>query len=101
MVASTTLKVAPLVGDVLPPEDEVDESGFNIAGRPLCPFCSQPWTARMMHMLDECAIQSGYYGDIEGVDLTIDITCDGCERLIYRKEISVDSSRIGDHWQRR
>lgn len=85
---SNALKVLALVGEVLPPEDEVDESGFNVAARPLCPFCSKPWSVEMMGMFEECSVVRGYYGDFEGVDITIDISCDGCERLIYRKEVT-------------
>lgn len=91
----TTLKRAPLVGEVLPPETVLDDDGFAAGARPLCPFCSKPWSARMMRLFEECSINTGYYGDPEDVDVTINITCDGCERLIYRKEISTWGS---DHW---
>jgi hypothetical protein len=65
----------------------IDADGFAVGSRPLCPFCSKPWTAEMMQMLEACSVNLGYYGDPESVDLTIDITCDGCARLIYRKEV--------------
>lgn len=76
-------------GEVLPPEDELDASGFNAASRPLCPFCSKPWGDAMVDRFAECSLEFGYYDDVERVDLTIDITCDGCERLIYRKEMAI------------
>lgn len=83
------MKVAALIGEVLPPEDEVDEHGFNVAARPLCPFCSKPWGDRMLELLDLSVTNDGYYpGDQDyTVAMTIDIECDGCERLIYRKEV--------------
>lgn len=76
---------APLDGEVLGPEEIPDEHGY--VARPLCPFCSKPWGDAMMDVYvssggggcDTC----GYGG--EG-SATIDIECDGCGRLIYRKE---------------
>lgn len=67
--------------------DATDEAGFNVSARPLCPFCSKPWSDGMMDVYvssggggcETC----GYGG--EG-SATIDIVCDGCSRLIYRKE---------------
>jgi hypothetical protein len=63
---------------------ELDADGFAKGARPLCPFCSKPWTGRMMDLeygaaqyYESCGCES--YG-------TLDITCDGCNRLIYRKE---------------
>lgn len=67
---------------------QVDEDGFAVGARPLCPFCSKPWTAKMMDMFETCAITIGYYGDPEDVHITIDIKCDGCDRVIYRKEVT-------------
>ena len=68
--------------------DQLDHSGFNVEARPLCPFCSKAWSDTMIERFAECSLEIGYYDDVERVDVTIDITCDGCERLIYRKEIS-------------
>lgn len=77
---------APLSGEILPPEDEVDETGFNAAARPLCPFCSARWTDKMMDVY----IEEGDGGcptcGPDPATVTIDITCEACDRLIYRKE---------------
>lgn len=68
-------------------EPETDAEGFAPGARPICPFCSKRWTAHMMRMYEDCEIEEGYYGGVDGVTLTVNITCDGCERLIYRKEV--------------
>lgn len=68
-------------------EDDLDGEGFAKGARPLCPFCSKPWSAKMMGQMVECDVSIGYYGDPDGVTAHIDIECDGCERPIYRKEV--------------
>jgi hypothetical protein len=67
--------------------DDID--GFAPGARPLCVFCSSPWTDDMIKTLHSTEVETGYYGTLEGVDLEelIDITCTSCNRLIYRKEI--------------
>lgn len=67
----------------------VDADGFAEGARPLCPFCSKAWSAKMMDMFAEAGVTTGYYGDPERIEAVINITCDGCERPIYRKEISI------------
>lgn len=64
--------------------DAVDPHGFNAERRPLCPFCSKPFGDDMIE---------AYYGASGGYESSgpepyghVDITCDGCNRLIYRKE---------------
>lgn len=90
-----------LEGEVLPPETELDEDGFAVGARPLCPFCSKTWSAKMMDLFTQCEISTGYYGDIEGVEVIIDITCDGCDRLIYRKEVDDVEGAAEDRKYRR
>ncbi len=80
-----------LEGEVLPPLTVLDDEGFAVGSRPLCPFCSKPWSACMMGRFENSKLDTGYYGDVYGVETTIDITCDGCERLIYRKEVEIDT----------
>lgn len=64
--------------------------GFQPGARPVCAFCNAPWTDDMIKVLADSEIEWGYYpGETEGVNVTtnIDITCETCKRLIYRKEI--------------
>jgi len=70
--------------------DYEKEDGFVPGARPLCAFCSAPWTDDMIAIWNEAGIERGYYeGEIDRVNITskIDITCSSCKRLIYRKEI--------------
>jgi len=61
--------------------------GFALGARPLYVFCSKPWSDEMMHVEEECRnYESGGWATA-----TLTITCDGCDRLIYQKEI-VDHS---------
>lgn len=59
---------------------------------PLCVWCSAPWTDDMMKVYVKGDFDFGYYpGDfsVDGYDTTIDVTCESCKRLVYRKEIRV------------
>ena len=88
--------MTPVQGEVLPPETLLDDEGFAVGARPLCPFCSRAWSARMMEMFAEASALSGYYGEPSGVELVIDISCDSCDRLIYRKEVQ---DEFPEHWR--
>lgn len=58
-----------------------------VALKPLCPYCSAPWTDDMVrveasiasHGCDTC----GHGARVEG---SVDIECSTCKKLIYRKE---------------
>lgn len=59
---------------------------------PLCVFCGKPWTDEMLKVFAEADIEHGYYeGDysVVGYDVSIDVTCSSCKRLVYRKELRV------------
>ena len=73
---------------------DVDGDGFAKGARPLCPFCSKPWSAHMMDQAVEASAEEGYYGGIESISAVIDIHCDGCARLIYRKEVQAYGSKL-------
>lgn len=52
---------------------------------PLCVYCNKPWSIDMVKLLDvstDWCVSGGVYGS----RATLDITCDGCGKLIYRKE---------------
>lgn len=60
---------------------------------PLCVFCSAPWTDDMLKVYAQGDFDHGFYpGDfmVEGYDMTIDVTCSTCNRLVYRKEVRQD-----------
>lgn len=53
---------------------------------PLCPWCSAPWTSKMIEVeamagggCDTC----GYGGEPHG---TVTINCESCKKLIYQKD---------------
>lgn len=59
---------------------------------PLCVFCSAPWTDDMMAVFATAELEDGYYeGDVSvsSIDVTIDVTCSSCKRLVYRKECRI------------
>lgn len=63
----------------------MSNEGFIV--RPLCPFCSEPWTDDMIRVLDiSCSEGCETCGYGSTGTATVDITCESCERLIYRKE---------------
>lgn len=53
----------------------------------LCPFCNQQYTATMINEL--FGIGGGCESCGNGAEVTgnIDIRCDNCEKIVYRKEI--------------
>lgn len=66
---------------------------------PLCVFCSAPWTDDMLKVMARAEVESGYYeGDwsVEGCDVKIDVVCQTCNRLVYRKEVRTSGR---DYWR--
>lgn len=65
------------------------ERGKGFTQPPLCPFCSAPWTEDMVKVLNVSASEGcDSCGFDAVVSATVDITCESCGRLIYRKEYS-------------
>lgn len=56
----------------------------------ICPYCSQPYTAIMLHKL--WFSEGSYTPDCVGskIGSSIEITCTHCGKLVYKKEISDD-----------
>lgn len=63
-------------------------SGFQEGAAPICVFCNAPWTEEMIRVFDVDARhgEGSYDFGPENETATIDITCENCHRLIYRKE---------------
>ena len=63
-----------------------------------CPFCSSEYTASMLHQLEfsEASYTTNCVG--EKIYGYIDIVCDNCKRLVYRKEVS--ETREGRDWSK-
>ena len=83
-------RYAPVAEEVpaTPPEEKIEEK----IPPPLCVFCNTPWTDEMLNVYVKGDIERGYYeGDfsIMGYDAVIDVTCESCGRLVYRKEVRV------------
>ena len=64
-----------------------DAEGFAPGARPLCVFCSVPWTDDLIRVYDIDAShgEGSYDFGPEGQRASVDITCANCKRLIYRK----------------
>jgi hypothetical protein len=65
----------------------------------LCPYCNAEWTAQMETALSfsEGSYTTGCVGSkIKG---TIDIYCENCKKLIYRKEVDQDYAYL--EWEQR
>ena len=57
--------------------------------KPLCVFCSAPWTDDMVKISAQAEIEWGYYpddGSIQEIEVKVDIVCSSCGKLVYRKE---------------
>lgn len=55
---------------------------------PLCVWCSAPWTDDMMKVYADADISWGDYGGLDGIEVTIDVTCSTCNRLVYQKHVA-------------
>lgn len=67
--------------------------GFQPGARPVCVFCSVPWTDRMIRVFDVDAQhgEGSYDFGPENMEATVEIVCGACERLIYKKEFRAGS----------
>lgn len=55
----------------------------------LCAYCWAKRSGKMMTQMTDYELEWGYYEDVEWVESTImvDIYCEECKKLLYRKEI--------------
>ncbi len=62
---------------------------------PLCVFCNAPWTDDMLKVFAEAEIEDGYYDSytLRDVDVSIDVKCSTCGRLVYQKHVTVPGER--------
>lgn len=51
----------------------------------LCPFCDAPYTAEMLIELEEYGEGCETCGP-ESADLSLEIKCSNCKKLVYKKE---------------
>ena len=65
-----------------------DGDGFEPGARPLCVFCSAPWSDDMIRVYDIDAQhgEGSYDFGPENAHATAEIVCSSCGRLIYRKK---------------
>ncbi len=72
---------------------ESKERDGDFTRRPLCQFCSAPWTDNMIATEEELG---GYYPTCAYSETYLDITCHACGRLIHRKPIdSLEEKQTG------
>ncbi len=65
----------------------LDDGKGGFEAKPLCPFCSHPWSDDMVKLLyDEDNWGSDSMGSFTSIDWVLDITCSSCLKLVYRKE---------------
>lgn len=55
------------------------------AKNPLCPFCNAEWTNEMVDIY--VTASAGYESMGPDASGSIKITCGGCKRLVYQKDI--------------
>lgn len=64
-------------------KEKKENLGFKI----ICPFCNQPFNAKMLSTLEACdngnSLDESTYATLEG---KIEIYCNRCKRLVYKKE---------------
>lgn len=74
------------------------KDGFQPGARPICVFCSEPWTDDMVRVYDVDAQhgRDSYDFGSENMEATLEIKCTSCERLIYKKEFRADYGRGTD-----
>ena len=62
--------------------------GFVPGPKPLCPFCSEPWTDDMIRVFEIDAMHGEGSYDLGPEDerATAEISCGTCDRLIYRRQ---------------
>ena len=57
----------------------------------LCPFCREPYTAKMLHELESIDAGCPSCGYGAEATITVKIICEHCGRVVYMKETTVSS----------
>ena len=63
---------------------------------PLCVWCSAPWTDDMVDIYAWAGCSGGDYAEITMIDITMDVICSSCKRLVYRKHVRQDENDYRD-----
>lgn len=65
--------------------------GFVEDGRPICVFCNAKWTDAMIRVYDVDAAhgEGSYDYGPEDQTASVEIICESCHRLIYKKQFNI------------
>lgn len=62
---------------------------------PLCIWCSEPWSDDNVNVMVKAGSQACTYGYRSSVNVTFEIKCHKCKKLMYKKEARDCTSACG------
>lgn len=65
-------------------------SSHEVLPKILCVFCNEPWDQDMKVALDWISAGCDTCGYGSTANITLTITCTGCKRVIYKKDMEVE-----------